>query len=92
MTTDRYTVEWLNRGSQPRPYADHIWEFLITAERDMEGQFEPFPESWAAVVKQTARGICHWDEDGDHWSKKLEAFGLLPDGRWRVVVTEAFTD
>lgn len=99
--TTTYSVECLRSG-QPRPYADHIYEYVITCTLDgkpwlmggvVEAQAREWQINWA---KRVARALAvDWKEKGagDWASTFLQSLTLdAVKGTIRVVCTSAYTD
>lgn len=92
----RYTFETIRSG-QPRPYADSVHEFLMTAEWIPLGGTDWVPNDSLneQLVKRQANGFCQFKESDDKpdWHEsKLTSFTKDAPARWRFVVTTAFTD
>ena len=89
------TVQTIHRG-QPRPYADHYFESVITYDR-------PFAES---VPRAHSKVLVEpWEEEGKgNWAsgRLLSIEAIAPEQRpagsmivsksWRVKITRAYTD
>src|ERR1700680_2092133 len=59
--TAQYTIETIKDGQQPKPYAPHQWEYLITRKETQFGKEGLFPNlpAWGN------------DEELKGWAKKL---------------------
>lgn len=93
----RATVEWVQYG-QPRPYSDSYYEFDIILEQVSHTTGEWVPrELNDDLVKERAKVLGRfWREKDDPkacWaSPLLTGFSKKAPGKWRIHVTEAFTD
>lgn len=97
--TRRFTFDTVRSG-QPRPYADSVTEIIVTVEwipaygkNKTEFEINDLNEK---LVKSAVKGYHPFKEEGDadvHWSSSmLTTCTKLGPGKWRFVITTAFTD
>lgn len=98
--TRRFMFETLRAG-QPRPYADSVYEYIITVEwiksthpRDVTPVWEPNDIS-EEVVKKLIRGFADVkfpEEKPDWYETTVTSFTKIGPGKWRLQANRAYTD
>lgn len=94
----RITVECLRTG-QPRPYADHLYEAIITCEvvpykkREIGEVLEFEPAKWNRdVVLKHAQSIREFYDKPEWHQPRLESLTEIKPGVWRMIVTQPYLD
>ena len=93
--TRRFTFEY-QRAGQPRPYADHIYEFTVTVEwvpyKDGGGIWEPNDGLNEAIVIRHARAFQPWHDKPEWHQPRLKSKRKIGPGVWQFIVTEPYLD
>jgi len=81
------------RGGQARPYADSVYEFIMSfsAERNDNGWVDVWtpPEK---VVKEYARLQRKFVDNPDWHDTKLEELKEIEPGKWHVKIVQPYSD
>jgi len=95
--TRRYTVEVVLTG-QPRPYANSVYEFVLTTECIPHGESEFRLIAIDEVeAKRVAQAVCMpfkergKDNNPEWFESTLREFETISPGMYRLVITQEYT-
>jgi len=90
--TRRFTIEYKSTG-QPRPYADHIYDFTITVEWIPYGKDDwELNELAYEIIERHARASQNWHDKPEWHQPRLWSKSHVNKGVWQFIVIQPFLD
>jgi len=84
-------IETIHAG-QPRPYADSIYEAVITITNDELPDYDIPQKIVENIVKAAFHNFKKQDEERGWWEPYLKSIEKLDKGKWRFIIIEEYAD
>lgn len=80
------------RAGQPRPYADSVYEYIITFSGGYGGRYRPTKEMVRKFVEWEHHKPISDKERKDWFDPYFEVFEEIEPSKWRAIIIEPYDD